>query len=58
MLCYAYCPDATYVVEIYKLCEPCHYTCATCTDDTAACDSCGTNRNLVLNACPCMDYYY
>jgi hypothetical protein len=51
-LCYDICPDYYYPDLSNNLCQPCYYTCLTCST-SSLCTSCDplTNRHLNTNAC-------
>ena len=46
-------------MEVYSVCDPCHYTCLTCVDDTS-CETCQPNRQILSGAslCTCSNYFY
>lgn len=58
-LCYNACPDGTYLISAYQLCEICQWSCATCTS-AASCSSCNTNwiTDTATGYCTCDLKFY
>jgi cysteine-rich repeat protein len=49
-----------YIASSPRTCDPCHYSCATCSDTTSTgCTSCNNSnqRTLIVASCPCYANY-
>ena len=58
-LCYARCPNGTYLIQNNQTCMACDYSCFNCSDATS-CISCPLNRVMssATSLCICEDYFY